>query len=90
MNNAKAFLCLNKKLPIILSYRGALHGQIYRRTRKYPACWKVDALKYTERVGKPCKYMFYQLPVPSKCFLDCDYTAMRTALAVCLVRKVIL
>ena len=25
MNNAKAFLCLNKKLPIILSYRGALH-----------------------------------------------------------------
>ena len=47
----------------------------------------MDALKYTERVGKPCKYIFYQLPVPSKCFLDCDYIAMRTALAVFFHKK---
>ena len=54
------------------------------------ACLKKDALKYTERVGKPCKYIFNQLSVPSQCFLDCDYIAIRTALAVCLIRKVIL
>ena len=37
------------------------------------ACLKKDALKYTERVGKPCKYIFNQLSVPSQCFSDCDY-----------------
>ena len=27
-----------------------IQGQVYRSTRKHPACLKVDALKYTQRI----------------------------------------